>query len=195
MSRNTKTRTRKTAAARKASTKTTAPTQATLPVRNPHTFEREVTTASATLYAGSLRIHAPHHTWTAQDNGTATTTLTDDTHLLYTHPHRLEATHPCTHGYWHTNRIGADTELPTLITACANCTTHAPAHRAQQLAAGIHRATASAEDTQTLDVTDLRADHDQAQPHPTETTPGYDIALAAAEAHGHAAAQHQETNQ
>ncbi|MFE9461639.1 hypothetical protein [Streptomyces californicus] len=44
-------------------------------------------------------------------------------------------------------------------------------------------------------ITILDAALGQPQPHPAETTPGYDIALAAAEAHGRAAARHQETNQ
>ncbi|MEV5129254.1 hypothetical protein AB0K87_01825 [Streptomyces sp. NPDC053705] len=189
MSRNTKTRARKTAAARKATTKTTT-TQAPLPVRNPHNFERDVTTASATLYTGSLRIHAPHNNWTGHQDGTATTTLNDDTHLHYTHPHRLEATHPCPHGYWHTSRIGDDTDLPTLITTATNCTTHTPAHRARQFGAGIQRATTSTDDTVALDMSDLRADHENPHDHPAETTPGYDIALAAAELHA-TTARHQ----
>ena len=40
-------------------------------------------------------------------------------------------------------------------------------------------------------MSDLRADHEDPQDHPAETTPGYDIALAAAELHAEAATRHQ----
>lgn len=197
MTRSTKSRK---PAAKKPATTPKSAAHPPLPGRPPIT-DAEANAASATLYAGSLRIHAPYTTWTGQPDNTANTVLDDDTHLLYTrtpHGSSIEAAALCAHGIWHTALITDGHELPPLAQAAGECTLHTPTpltERALTLGTGLHRANAAAEDTQQLSRADidatLRADHDQAQPHPTETTPGYDIALAATEAHSRAAAQHQ----
>lgn len=177
----TKTRTRKPATKKPATTPKPA-AHTPLPAR-PHTTETpthvtdaQANAASATLYAGSLRIHAPHTTWTGHPDNTATTTLDDDTRLLYTRtPHgpSIEAAHPCTHGIWHTALITDGHELPPFAQAADDCTAHAPVpltERALTLGTGLHRATTSAEDTQQLSRDDidasLTATTEQPKEHP-----------------------------
>ncbi|MFE1515819.1 hypothetical protein ACFW9I_03120 [[Kitasatospora] papulosa] len=167
MSRSTKTRNRKAPQPKKDATPKPV-AAAPLPVR-PHTTtqarvtDAEANAASATLYAGSLRIHAPHTTWTGHDNNTADTLLHDDTRLLYTRtPHgaSIEAARLCTHGIWHTAHITDGRELPPFAEAADECTLHTPVpltERALTLGTGLHRATAAADDTQQLSRDDIDA--------------------------------------
>ncbi|MFF4338151.1 hypothetical protein [[Kitasatospora] papulosa] len=171
MSRSTKTRNRKAPQPKKTATPKPV-AAAPLPVR-PHTTQTttaqprvtdaQANAASATLYAGSIRIHAPHTTWTGHDNNTADTLLHDDTRLLYTRaPHgaSIEAARLCTHGIWHTAHITDGRELPPFTEAADECTLHTPVpltERALTLGTGLHRATAAADDTQQLSRDDIDA--------------------------------------
>lgn len=139
--------------------KTTVAATAPLPVR-PHVTDAEANAASATLYAGSLRIHAPYPTWTGQPDNTAHTVL-DDTRLLYTrNPSSIEAARLCTHGIWHTALITDGHELPPFAQAADDCTLHTPApltERALALGTGLHRALAATDETQQLSRDDIDA--------------------------------------
>ncbi|MGW7398087.1 hypothetical protein ACWGH7_16500 [Streptomyces cyaneofuscatus] len=177
---------------KKRPTPTTTKPAAVLPVR-PTTGPEFITEQQMTA-AYAARLHGlpliPITAWTPQPNGTVRAHLPGG--LSLTHgPAGFTAHTPCPNGAHHQTGIANSQDLRNAITTAARCTDLHGQARTLTLA----QAAVTTEDTQTLDVTDLRADHDQTHPHPTETTPGYDIALAAAEAHGHAAAQHQETNQ
>ncbi|MGW1468502.1 hypothetical protein ACWCPT_29670 [Streptomyces sp. NPDC002308] len=166
---------------KKPTTTTVDPAPVThLPYRQPTVTDAQANAASATLYAGSIRIHAPHTTWTGHNTNTATTDLDTGTRLLYTRNPghalgRIEAAHECPHGIWHTQPIADGRELPAFTQAATECTAHNPrAQRAQALGTGIHRATTSAHDTQTLTRDDIdagltaraAADTDQMKEHP-----------------------------
>ncbi|MFD7855219.1 hypothetical protein ACFV6B_13165 [Streptomyces microflavus] len=187
MSRNTKTRTKKRPTPVKPAT-----LRAVLPVRP--TTGPEFISEQQMAAAYAARLHGlpliPITAWTPQPNSTVRAHLAGG--LSLTHgPAGFTAHTPCPNGAHHHTPIANGQDLRNAITAAARCTSL----HGQARTLTLHQAAVTAEDTQTLDVAALRADHDHAQPHPTETTPGYNIALAAAEAHGHAAAQHQETNQ
>ena len=61
--------------------------------------------AAAALYAGTLRLHAPHAWWTGLTNGQATCLLPDDTRLVHTPGHGLTAHRACPAGTLHTTTI------------------------------------------------------------------------------------------
>lgn len=152
----TKTRTRPKKPTQPKTTTTAAP----LPTRPPVT-DADANAASATLYAGSLRIHAPYPTWTGQPNDSAHTVLDDDTRLHYTrNPSSIEAAHLCTHGIWHTALITDGHELPPFAQNADDCTLHTPIplpERALTLGTSLHRATAAADETQQLSRDDIDA--------------------------------------
>ncbi|PVC80558.1 hypothetical protein DBP19_36080 [Streptomyces sp. CS090A] len=167
--------------------------RAALPVR-PATTGPEFITEQQINAAYAARLHGlpliPITAWAPQPNGLVRAHLTGG--LSLTHgPAGFTAIDPCPNGAHHHTAITNGQDLRDAVETATRCTNL----HGQTRTLTLHQAAATNADTQTLDVADLRADHDQAQPHPAETTPGYDIALAAAEAHGHAAAQHQETNQ
>lgn len=152
------------------------PTPAVLPVRPVHPdfiTEQQIAAAYAARLAGLP--HTAIRAWQPTPDGTV--------HLAFPSGNRIHHTSdgftaitPCATGYQHQTPIADRDQLNTAVQAAAQCTS-------------LHGANTNAE-TLALDVTDLRADHENAHDHPGETTPGYDIALAAAEAH--AAAQHQD---
>ncbi|MDX5526132.1 hypothetical protein PV677_36290 [Streptomyces sp. DE06-01C] len=132
----------------------------------------------------------PITAWTPQPNGAVRAHLSGGTSLTH-QPAGFTAHTPCPNGAHHHAPVTSSQGLRDAITTAAHCTDL----HGQPRTLTLHQAAVTAEDTQQLSRDDidagLTADHNQAQPHPAETTPGYDIALAAAEAHGHAAAQHQ----
>lgn len=178
---------------RPAATKSTA-LRPVLPARTP-TAGPEFITEQQMNAAYAARLHGlpliPITAWTPQPNGAVRAHLPGGTSLTHGGPAGFTAHTPCSNGAHHHTPVTNSQDLRNATAAAAHCTDL----HGQPRTLTLHQAAATAEDTQTLDVTDLRADHDQAHPHPTETTPGYNIALAAAEAHGRAALQHQETNQ
>ncbi|MFD8469039.1 hypothetical protein ACFV10_28525 [Streptomyces cyaneofuscatus] len=191
MSRKTHTKKRPTHTATKP-----AAVRAVLPVRP--TTDPEFITEQQMNAAYAARLHElpliPITTWAPQPNGAVRAHLPGD--LSLTHgPTGFTAHTPCPNGAHHHTPITNGQDLLNATTTAAHCTDL----HGQPRTLTLHQAAATAEDTQQLSRNDidatLRADHDQPQPHPTETTPGYDIALAAAEAHGRAANRHQETNQ
>ncbi|MER6602559.1 hypothetical protein [Streptomyces parvus] len=182
---------RKTATKTRTRTPKTKTTPAVLPVRPLHPdfiTQNQINAAYAARLAGLPT--TPIRAWTPNPDGTVHLAFPSGNRIHHT-PAGFTAITPCATGYTHQTPIADRDQLNTAVHTAAQCTSLHGRPRVLTVA----QAAATAEDTQTLDVTDLRADHDQAHPHPTETTPGYDIALAAAEAHGHAAARHQETNQ
>ncbi|MEU8101690.1 hypothetical protein [Streptomyces rubiginosohelvolus] len=177
---------------KKHPTATKPAARAVLPVRPATTgpefiTEQQITAAYEARLAG-LPL-TPITTWAPQPNGTVRTHLPGGVSITHG-PAGFTAHTPCPNGAHHHTPVTNGQDFCNAVETAARCTDL----HGQPRTLTLHQAAATAEDTQTLDVTDLRADHDQAQPHPAEITPGYDIALAAAEAHGHAAAQHQETN-
>ncbi|MFJ9988618.1 hypothetical protein ACIQUD_32175 [Streptomyces globisporus] len=150
--------------------------------------EQQMAAAYAARLAGLPLI--PITAWAPQPNGAVRARLAGGISLTHG-PAGFTAHTPCPNGAHHHTPVANSQGLRNATAAAAHCTDL----HGQPRTLTLHQAAVTAEDTQTLDVTNLRADHDQAHPHPAETTPGYDIALAAAEAHGRAAAQHQETNQ
>ncbi|MFD5899086.1 hypothetical protein [Streptomyces sp. NPDC060366] len=140
--------------------------------QTPHYFDLQANAASAALYAGSLRIHAPYDTWTGMSHGMATTLTDTGTRLIYTrNPQHLTAHQLCRHDQWHAAHIGGPIALALLAVTVTDCIRHNPqARRARNLGNGIHRARTSAAETQATDVTTLRATHaadnDQTKEHP-----------------------------
>lgn len=138
----------------------------------PHYQDLRANAASAALYAGSLRIHAPYNTWTGMSTDMATTLTTTGVRLVYTrNPQHLTAHQQCRHGQWHAAHIGGPIALALFATTVADCTRHNPqAIRARTLGDAIHRGIASSAETQATDVTTLRAvhgaDNDQTKEHP-----------------------------
>ncbi|MFC8339344.1 hypothetical protein ACFUJX_20350 [Streptomyces rubiginosohelvolus] len=168
-----------------------------LPVRTPTTGPEFITEQQMNA-AYAARLHGlpliPITAWTPQPNGAVRAHLPAGVSLTH-QPAGFTAHTPCPNGAHHHTAITNGHDLRNATAAAAHCTNLHGQPRTLTLA----QAAATAEDTQQLSRDDidagLTADHDHAQPHPAETTPGYNIALAAAEAHGHAAARHQETNQ
>ncbi|NEC17905.1 hypothetical protein [Streptomyces parvus] len=153
--------------------------------------EQQMNAAYAARLAGLPLI--PITAWAPQPNGAVRAHLPAGVSLTH-QPAGFTAHTPCPNGAHHHTPITNDQGLRDATAAAAHCTDL----HGQPRTLTLHQAAATTEDTQQLSRDDidagLTADHDQAQPHPTETTPGYNIALAAAEAHGRAAAQHQETS-
>lgn len=170
--------------------------RAVLPVRpttSPEFITEQQMTAAYTARLAELPL-IPITAWTPQPNGTVRAHLANGISL--THAPAGFTTHtPCPNGAHHHTPITNSHDLRNATATAARCTDL----HGQARTLTLHQAAITAEDTQQLSRDDidagLTADHDQAQPHPAETTPGYDIALAAAEAHGRAAARHQEMNQ
>lgn len=139
----------------------------------PHYFDLRANAASAALYAGSLRIHAPYNTWTGMSTDMATTLTSTGTRLIYTrNPQHLTAHQLCRHDHWHAAHIGGPIALALFTTTVTDCTRHnnPQAQRARTLGNAIHRARTSAAGTQATDVTELRATHaadnNQTKEHP-----------------------------
>ncbi|WP_031186365.1 hypothetical protein [Streptomyces sp. NRRL S-1896] len=154
--------------------------------------EQQMTAAYAARLHGLPLI--PITAWLPQPNGAVRAHLPGGTSLTH-QPAGFTAHTPCPNGAHHHTPVTNGQDLRNATITAAHCTDL----HGQPRTLTLHQAAATAEDTQQLSRDDidagLTADHDHAHPHPAETTPGYDIALAAAEAHGNAAAQHQETNQ
>lgn len=142
------------------------------PTETPAYFDLRANAASATIYTGTLRIHAPHHTWTGMSNGQATALHHTGARLVYSpNPGRLIAYQLCHHGAWHHPSITGPADLERLDAEAADCTRHNPrAAAATRLGNGIHRTRASVADTQQTDVRTLRAahaaDNDTTREHP-----------------------------
>lgn len=167
-----------------------------LPVR-PATTGPEFISEQQMNAAYAARLHGlpliPITAWAPLPGGTVRAHLAGG--LSLTHgPSGFTAHIPCPNGAHHQAALTNRHQLRDATAAAAHCTDL----HGQPRTLTLHQA-ATTEDTQQLSRNDidagLAADHVSAHPHPAETTPGYNIALAAAEAHGRAAARHQETNQ
>ncbi|NJA56704.1 hypothetical protein [Streptomyces sp. NEAU-H3] len=137
---------------------------------NPNYRELHVLAAHATLYTGTLGIHAPNNQWTGLSDQRATA-LIDGIRLIYTrHPaQRLGAHAICRHGNWHDTTPTDQNDLDAFRDQVAACTDHdRRAQRAAHLGVSLRRATTAAEETQALDVRELRDQHTPDNEHPQE---------------------------
>ncbi|WP_097964903.1 hypothetical protein [Streptomyces sp. or20] len=137
--------------------------RAVLPVR-PTTSPEFITEQQMTAaYAARLAElpHLPITAWTPQPNGTVRAHLADGISLTHA-PAGFTAITPCPNGAHHHTPVTNGQGLRNATTAAACCTDLHGQARTLTLA----QAAVTAADTQTLDVTDLRSDTDQAKEHP-----------------------------
>lgn len=149
-----------------------------LPIRTAPDTEFITTPAIRAAYAARLASLPllPIRAWHAAPDGTATAELDDHTLLVHAGGHHTPFTAwtPCVNGAHHARPVDGPASLHTARTDAADCThTHgtpvpapASAPAVRTLGDALAHPAASNADTQALDLTELRTDHDEPKEHP-----------------------------
>lgn len=158
-------KTRKKPAAKTTPTAAPAPIptpQPALPLRERRPFitEPQIAAAFAASLAGVpyTRITG----WLPHNDGTVRYALPSGAALTYNPSAKtpLTAWTPCDHGTRHPHAVATPTDLQQARAEAATCTSSHATPPVRTLAAALN------DDTQTLDVADLRAAHDEPKDHP-----------------------------
>ncbi|MEV2259141.1 hypothetical protein AB0J13_10835 [Streptomyces anulatus] len=157
MTRRTHTKKRTTPAAKPPALRAVLPVR---PTTSPEFITEQQMTAAYTARLAELPL-IPITAWTPQPNGTVRAHLADGISLTHA-PAGFTAHTPCPNGAHHHTPVTNGQDLRNATATAAHCTDLHGQARTLTLA----QAVATTADTQTLDVTNLRSDTDQAKEHP-----------------------------